>query len=130
MHNGPQDTGVGEPMDGEFSLGDLKPTDFSNPMYDALDVTPDGKGGEGNGSVSSSGGGLYEVPDEVISDKKIGREENIYDKAPVGSAVLSPSSVVHRSSPQVQMRQTTLNPTSVDTDRDTQQLVEEDKSEC
>jgi low density lipoprotein-related protein 2 len=132
MHNGPQDAAAGEPLDGEFSLGDLKPTDFSNPMYDALDAKPDTKGGDGTGSTSSSGGGLYEVPDEVISEKngKIVREENIYEKTPVGSAVLSPSSVTHRSSPQVQMRQSALNPTTVDTDRDTQQLVEEDKSEC
>ena len=44
------------------------------------------------------------------------------------SSVLSSSSVVHRSPPSVQIKQT--KPTTVDTDKDTQQLVEEDKSEC
>ncbi|RWS20425.1 low density lipid receptor-related protein-like protein, partial [Leptotrombidium deliense] len=114
-----------EPLDGDFNLGDMKQTDFSNPMYEALGNTDSNKDA-GIGDIK--GGGFYEVPDEVI-DKKI-LKDNSYEKSPVGSAVLPPSSVVHRSSPPIQLRQTALNPTSIDTDKDTQQLVEEDKSEC
>ena len=80
-----------------------------------------------NDTISSAG--LYEVPDELYN-KKLPIDTNNYDKALSGSAVLPPSSVIHRASPQVQIRQIALNPTSVDTDKDTQYLVEEDKSEC
>lgn len=82
-----------------------------------------------NNDTISSNAGLYEVPDELYN-KKLPLETNNYDKAVTGSAVLPPSSVIHRSSPQVQIRQVALSPTSVDTDKDTQYLVEEDKSEC
>lgn len=41
------------------------------------------------------------------------------------SAILAPSSVTHRSSPQVQIRHRELDP-SADTGKDTQNLVEED----
>ncbi|RWS16465.1 low-density lipoprotein receptor-related protein 2-like protein [Dinothrombium tinctorium] len=125
MHNSPHETANGEPLDGEFNLGDMKQTDFSNPMYEALGNTDNVKDGSFG---DSQGGGLYEVPDNVI-DKKI-IKDNSYDKGIAGSAVLPPSSVVHRSSPPIQLRQTALNPTSIDTDKDTQHLVEEDKSEC
>ncbi|CAN7990659.1 unnamed protein product [Ixodes hexagonus] len=95
MRNRPAETN-GEPLDAEFGLNDVnKPTDFSNPMYDALGNAP-------------------EAPAAVS----------------VGSAVLHPSMVLHRSSPHVPLRQTALDPTTVDTDKDTQNLVEEDKSEC
>jgi low density lipoprotein-related protein 2 len=47
------------------------------------------------------------------------------------SAIIAPSSITHRTSPQLQIRKPReLNPTSVDTGKDTQSLVEEDKSEC
>lgn len=120
-----------EPLDGEFNLGDLKPTDFTNPMYDALGnmENSDESRKKLDEETVPSNAGLYEVPDEVY-DKKVPLDSNNFDKSLTGSAVLPPSSVVHRSSPQVQIRQIALNPTSVDTDKDTQYLVEEDKSEC
>lgn len=47
------------------------------------------------------------------------------------SAVIAPSSIVHRTSPQLQIkRPRELDPVHVDTGKDTQALVEEDKSEC
>lgn len=47
------------------------------------------------------------------------------------SAVIAPSSITHTTSPQLQIRRLReLDPTSVDTGKDTQSLVEEDKSEC
>lgn len=46
------------------------------------------------------------------------------------SAILAPSSITHRTSPQLNLRPKELSPSSHDTGRDTQLLVEEDKSEC
>lgn len=47
------------------------------------------------------------------------------------SAIIAPSSITHTTSPQLQIRRPReLDPTSVDTGKDTQSLVEEDKSEC
>lgn len=127
MRNRPAETN-GEPLDAEFGLNDVnKPTDFSNPMYDALGNTETpAVAGE------PAKGGLYEVPGDVF-DKKY--DKNCFEPASnkavsVGSAVLHPSMVLHRSSPHVPLRQTALDPTTVDTDKDTQNLVEEDKSEC
>jgi low density lipoprotein-related protein 2 len=110
----------GEQVEGDFNLGEFKPTtDFSNPMYEALDANgqplPEKPSGANGTALDAAS---FPLPVEM--DKKLEQ----------GSAVLSPSAVVHRSSPQVQVRQFTLNPTSIDTDKDTQQLVEEDKSEC
>lgn len=117
----------GEPLDAEFGLNDAnKPTDFSNPMYDAI-----GNADTTTVADDTGKGGLYEVPGDVF-DKKY--DKNCYEgsnkPASVGSAVLHPSMVLHRSSPHVPLRQTALDPTTVDTDKDTQNLVEEDKSEC
>ena len=46
------------------------------------------------------------------------------------SAILAPSSVTHKSSPQLAIRHKELAPSSVDTGKDTQCLVTEDDSEC
>nr|CAD7412023.1 unnamed protein product [Timema cristinae] len=119
--NGPQ---IGaEPMDVDYNLGDIssKNRDFSNPMYDAvgtLEVGPTG-GGEG--------GGIYEVPAD-ITKSKLGREGEVIPEP--ASAVLAPSSIIQRSSPQIQIKHRELDPTTTDTGKDTQKLVEEDKSEC
>lgn len=88
-------------------------------MYDALGNS------EGINNLSRK---EAEFSEEAF-DRKVSNE-NVYETPPKGSAVLPPSSVVHRSSPQVQIRQIALSPTSIETDKDTQQLVEEDKSEC
>jgi hypothetical protein len=51
-------------------------------------------------------------------------------EAPVpASAVIAPSSVVHKASPQIHIRHRELDPSQVDTGKDTQKLVE-DTSEC
>lgn len=42
------------------------------------------------------------------------------------SAILAPSSVTHRTSPQVHVRHRELDPAAADTGKDTQKLVEED----
>ena len=46
------------------------------------------------------------------------------------SAILAPSSITHKSSPQLNIRHKEVNPSGVDTGKDTQCLVEEDDSEC
>jgi len=51
------------------------------------------------------------------------------DQPVPGSAVIAPSSVVHQASPQIHIRHRELDPSSVDTGKDTQKLVE-DTSEC
>ncbi|XP_023703710.1 low-density lipoprotein receptor-related protein 2 [Cryptotermes secundus] len=123
--NGPQ--GRMEPMDVEYNMGDIgaKNRDFSNPMYDALD----GSGPTGNGG---SGGGIYEVPSDVTKSKVTAGngEVEVLPHPEPASAVLAPSSVIQRSSPQIHIRHRELDPSSTDTGKDTQKLVEEDKSEC
>lgn len=108
-----------EPLDVEYNMADIsaKNRDFSNPMYDALGniETTD------NGSTGG-GGGIYEVPSDVTKGGKIVPEP--------ASAVLAPSSVIQRASPQIHVRHRDLDPTSTDSGKDTQKLVEEDKSEC
>ncbi|XP_028967382.1 low-density lipoprotein receptor-related protein 2 [Galendromus occidentalis] len=90
----------GDPIDGgDFNLGDVKqPTDFANPMYDALGTVP----GDGKPLVEEAS----------------------------GSAILTPSSILQKSSPQLKFKKKSLNPTSKDTDKDTAMLVEEDASEA
>lgn len=115
-----------ESLDADFGLNDVnKATDFSNPMYDAI-----GNADSAAGAGETGKGGLYEVAGDVF-DKKYDKNSGPNKTPPsVGSAVLHPSMVLHRSSPHVPLRQTALDPTTVDTDKDTQNLVEEDKSEC
>lgn len=64
---------------------------------------------------------LYEVPD--LSKSK----SDTFTEPP--SAILAPSSVTHRSSPQVQVKHRVLDP-SADTGKDTQKLVEEQEEDC
>lgn len=92
-----------EPLDVEYNLGDVsnKNRDFSNPMYDAVNTET---GGTTNGTSASS---MYELPAEM-----------------------KPSSIQHKEPPQLHLKRRELDPTPVDSGKDTQQLVEEDKSEC
>ncbi|CAG0879500.1 unnamed protein product [Darwinula stevensoni] len=94
-----------EPIDAGVNMGVLGSRDFSNPMYDALDHMEAAVG-------SDAMKGIYEVPQEKGASDS--------------SAVITPSSVIQKASPQIQIRQRELDPTSVDTGKDTQQLVEED----
>lgn len=61
---------------------------------------------------------LYEVPIDVSKVKG-----ELFTEPP--SAIIAPSSVTHKTSPQVQVRHRELDPAS-DTGKDTQKLVEED----
>lgn len=111
-------------------------TDFSNPMYEALGS------GEAAGAApaagQASGSRVTTTTNADINGTSnllaevVGVDEKSYlAKGGAGqfaSAILSPSSVVHKT-PQIQIRQTALDP-NTDTDNDTDKLVEEDKSEC
>lgn len=91
-----------EPLDVEYNLGDVssKNRDFSNPMYDAVNTET----GATNGTGASN---MYELPAEM-----------------------KPSSIQHKEPPQLHLKRRELDPTPIDSGKDTQQLVEEDKSEC
>ncbi|XP_066588132.1 low-density lipoprotein receptor-related protein 2 isoform X2 [Prorops nasuta] len=91
-----------EPLDVEYNLSDVssKNRDFSNPMYDAVNM----ESGTTNGTSASN---MYEMPAEM-----------------------KPSSIQHKEPPQLHIKRRELDPTTVDSGKDTQQLVEEDKSEC
>lgn len=75
--------------------------------------------------------GIYEVPTEVNKDGKISGAD-ISSHGPFTepvSAILAPSSITHKISPTLQLKTRKLDP-SADTGKDTQHLVEEDKSDC
>lgn len=97
-----------EPLDVEYNMTDIsgKNRDFSNPMYDAL----------GN-MESDAGSGIYEVPLDVTKTKGLVQEP--------ASAILAPSSIIQKASPQIQRRHRELEPATTDTGKDTQMLVEE-----
>ena len=80
---------------------------------------PSGDSGSSGGSSSGSRGS----PASTLAAGASG-----FMDAP--SAVLPPSSVIHKSSPQMAIRHKELAPSSVDTGKDTQCLVTEDDSEC
>ena len=97
--------GQAVPMEGVTETG----KNFTNPMYEAM------TGGDEASNASS-----YEVPMKTGGDPP-----------PPVMAVLSPSAMMQRSSPTLQLRRKELSPSSTDTGKDTQQLVvEEDNSEC
>ena len=108
---------IKEPIDNGFNLGDLKTTEFSNPMYETIKTTETSTTSEKDDPTK-----IYEIPDKQQPNDSKQTEKS--DKKFFSSL----SSIIGRTN--VQIRQGSLNPTSVDTGKDTQQLVEEDKSEC
>jgi low density lipoprotein-related protein 2 len=117
--NGPSDGATIPPLEGyNLETVNNKSRDFSNPMYDAVQSGTTAEPTLGNGA------GIYEVPSDPSKTKTISGPFT----EPV-SAILAPSSITHRTSPQLQLRSRELDP-AADTGKDTQMLVEEDKSEC
>lgn len=111
-------------------MGDIagKNHNFSNPMYDAMGSM------EGASTEQSGGKGLYEVPLDANKAKGLSAENqetsNGTTQAPA-LAVLSPSAMMQKASPNIQIRKKELSPSSNDTGKDTQKLVvEDDNSEC
>ncbi|KAK0162271.1 hypothetical protein PV327_008621 [Microctonus hyperodae] len=89
-----------EPLDVEYNLGDV--TDKNRDFSNPMYDAVNLETTNG-----TSGSSIYEVPAEV-----------------------KPSSVQHKEPPQLHLKRRELDPSSVDLGKDTQQLVEEDKSEC
>ncbi|XP_064102114.1 low-density lipoprotein receptor-related protein 2-like [Macrobrachium nipponense] len=122
----------GVPLDGDVNLGEIagKNHNFSNPMYDAV-------GSMEGGSVEQAGSkGLYEVPLDTSKSKVLNLEgQEASNGTPLTAApalaVLSPSAMMQKASPNIQLRKKELSPSSNDTGKDTQKLVvEDDNSEC
>ena len=104
---------------------------FSNPMYEAMgnmESQVEAAAVSGNfaipsGDSASSSSGSRGSPASTLAAGASGFMEP-------PSAILAPSSVTHKSSPQLAIRHKELAPSSVDTGKDTQCLVTEDDSEC
>lgn len=130
----------------------MKTTDFSNPMYDAFggSVANTETGGNNvafnnskkKNNLDNNGTTNYlhdaemfastidvDNPQSPPSTQTPHPLDESYTNR-FGSAILSPSSVIHKSaSPQIPIRQTALKPTTIDTDKDTAHLVEEDRTD-
>ena len=115
----------------EFGLQDVTTEgkrDFSNPMYEAmgnLESEASAAAVAGNFVInSSSSTGSSSASGSPASTLAAGASG--FAEAP--SAIIAPSSVTHKSSPQFRQKETA--PSAVDTGKDTQCLVTEDDSEC
>ncbi|KAF7989294.1 hypothetical protein HCN44_007968 [Aphidius gifuensis] len=64
--------------------------------------------------------------DAVVLEATNGTSSSIYEVP----AEMKPSSIQHKEPPQLHLKRRELDPTNNDSGKDTQQLVEEDKSEC
>jgi len=121
----------------EFGLKDVTTEgkrDFSNPMYDAMGNM------ESQAVAAAAHPGGFQLPSDSGSttggSSPSGDSTSItvpsfesFNREPP-SAILAPSSITHKSSPQLNIRHKEVNPSGVDTGKDTQCLVEEDDSEC
>lgn len=138
-------------LEGNVNLGGTGDNhNFSNPMYEAM-----GSGGASGVEskeaehMQSGTKGLYEVPldSEPVKTSHVSSTEPLGaltgTQAPVGAskplkaapssklAILSPSAILQKSAPTLNLRPKELSPSSRDTGKDTQSLVtEDDNSEC
>lgn len=126
----PPDGANGVPIEGDVNLGEIaaKNHNFSNPMYDAMGSM------EGAATEQTNTKGLYEVPLDTSKTKGYSMEAQETSNGstqPPPLAVLSPSAMMQKTSPNIQIRKKELSPSSNDTGKDTQKLVvEDDNSEC
>ena len=120
----------------EISLNDVSSTasggsgesssakrDFSNPMFDAMgsmEAEAEAEAARGGAFGSSSSAEAAAIASSDVPPP--------FMEPP--SAIIAPSSVTHKGSPKVAVRQKELDPSTVDTGKDTQCLVEEGDSEC
>ena len=94
---------------------------FSNPMYEEISHM----------ETEAGSSALYHTVDDLYQPPPGEAKGAVGGPAEFKSgAVIMPSSVIQKSSPQVLIKHKELDP-SIDTGKDTQQLVEEDGgSEC
>ena len=105
--------------------------DFSNPMYEAMGaVAAAGASDIGMSNASSRSSTMSPSSDASASDFVVGGPAGRHSFENFEPPILAPSSVTHKSSPQLATRHKEVSPSVVDTGKDTQCLVEEDDSEC
>jgi len=122
-------TGGHEDGQTEFGLQDVTTEgkrDFSNPMYEEM-------GNLESEANAAAVAGNFVIPSSSTASSASGSPASTLAAGASGfaetpSAILAPSSVTHKSSPQFRQKETA--PSSVDTGKDTQCLVTEDDSEC
>lgn len=118
------------PIEGDVNLGEIatKNHNFSNPMYDAMGSI------DGAPAEQTNAKDLYEVPFDTSKIKRYSVENQETSNGTTQSpalAVLSPSAMMQKTSPNIQIRKKELSPSCNDTGKDTQKLVvEDDNSEC
>nr|XP_045622888.1 low-density lipoprotein receptor-related protein 2-like isoform X5 [Procambarus clarkii] len=126
----PPEGANGVPIEGDVNLSEIaaKNHNFSNPMYDAMGSM------EGAATEQTNTKGLYEVPLDTSKTKGYSMENQETSNGsmqPPPLAVLSPSAMMQKASPNIQLRKKELSPSSNDSGKDTQKLVvEDDNSEC
>ena len=103
--------------------------DFSNPMYEAMGAVA-AAGDIGLSNASSRSSTMSPSSDASASDFVVGGPAGRHSFENFEPPILAPSSVTHKSSPQLATRHKEVSPSVVDTGKDTQCLVEEDDSEC
>ena len=120
------DIGMKDVGTGAANVDDDGKRDFSNPMYEAMGGTDFGVSNAS--SRSSTMSPSSDAGNDYVVGGPAGRHafENFDQPA---AAILAPSSVTHKSSPQLAARHKEVSP-AVDTGKDTQCLVEEDDSDC
>jgi low density lipoprotein-related protein 2 len=102
--------------------------DFSNPMYEAMGAG-EVAGTDFGISNASSRSSTMSPSSDAGNDYVVGGPAGRHSFENFEPPILAPSSVTHKSSPQLATRHKEVSP-SVDTGKDTQCLVEEDDSEC
>lgn len=136
------------PMESDINLSAGDNHNFSNPMYEAMGASGDAAAaGAAAGAADKEAPGtkgLYEVPLDSASDKPPVSSEPLgiigssgASSKPLKStpssklAILSPSAILQKTAPSLNLRAKELSPSSRDTGKDTQSLVtEDDNSEC
>ena len=83
--------------------------DFSNPMYDAIGNMPM--------DVDMTGKELKQPANDADQTNNVSSPP---------TAIITPSSVIQKASPQIQVKHRELDPSSIDTGKDTQRLVMDD----
>ncbi|KAA0193938.1 hypothetical protein HAZT_HAZT000341, partial [Hyalella azteca] len=144
---GAGDTGNGIPLESDINLSGGENHNFSNPMYEAMGASSDTTSAVGTAvSEKDAAGvkGLYEVPLDSTPERPAtltGEPLGVVTSGGAGTkplkptpsklAILSPSAILQKTAPSLNLRPKELSPSSRDTGKDTQSLVtEDDNSEC
>jgi hypothetical protein len=130
MTNGGGGSSVATSIVSDSTLTKASTTDFSNPMYDVVGGSNQGSinavDQAGTEKISSTTGCLSKASTMTKSQSgSSGGSSNSSASLMTGSIMSS----IKSSSKDTQFRSVALSPSSVETDKDTQMLVEEDGSD-